>query len=143
MRKYIFSLLVLAIFLMSSHSALATYNATSVLGQNNIFTTANANHTSVDALGLNSDQDSVVDTVNHRLFISDGLNNRVLVYNLDSNNNLIGHSADFVLGQVDFTHNAVNINGTPGQNTLNTPLGLVYDGVNNRLFVSDAGNTRV
>ena len=82
---------------------------------------------------------AAVDTVNHRLFVVDIGNHRVVVYNLDSSNNLIDYYADNVLGQPDFYSN------TPActQNRMNGPNSVTYDGTNNRLFVLSYGNHRV
>jgi hypothetical protein len=57
--------------------------------------------------GMNHPSSGVVtDSVNHRLFISDSVNNRILVYGLDSSDQLIDHTADNVLGQPDFKRNS-------------------------------------
>ncbi len=80
-----------------------------------------------------------IDTVGHRLFIADTENNRVLVYNLDTNNNLIDRIADNVLGQPDFT----SWFPATTQSGLRYPCGLAYDSTNNRLFVADTSNNRV
>ncbi|MBK8576702.1 MAG: hypothetical protein IPN90_13855 [Elusimicrobia bacterium] len=80
-----------------------------------------------------------VDTTAHRLFVTDYGANRILVYNLDSNNILIERSADNVLGQTSFYGNGT---GTT-QSRLYNPNGLTFDSVGNRLFVSDGSNDRV
>lgn len=97
-------------------------------------------------VGFNSPQTLAIDTVHHRLFVSDDNNHRVLVFNLDGNNNIpdtgtFDHVADYVLGSDNFkdiTHN-VNPAGTLGGDI----GGLAYDGFNNRLFVSDTRSHRV
>lgn len=75
---------------------------------------------------------TAIDTVHHRLFVTDNDNNRVLIYNLDSNNNLISHAADYVLGAPN-----LNSQGNYGSSSTDMyyPTGLAYDSVNNRLFV--------
>lgn len=80
-----------------------------------------------------------LDSTNHRLFVADASNNRVLVFNLNSDNTLIDHFADGVFGQSRFTSSTA---GTT-QSTLNQPYGLAYDVLGDRLFVSDLGNKRV
>ncbi len=91
-------------------------------------------------LGLSSSRANIeIDTVNHRLFDADTSNNRVLVFNLDSNNNLIDKTPDFVLGQPDFTTKLT----TTTQSTIKDPWGLAYDSTNQRLFVSENGSRRV
>ena len=85
------------------------------------------------------------DLTNHRLFVADSGNNRVLVYNLDESNNLLDHSADFELGQASVdgsTEFVTNSTGT-SRNSLSTPTAVVYDSARNLLFVADNGNHRV
>lgn len=88
------------------------------------------------------------DAVNSRLFVSDVNNNRVLVYNvlpsyITSQGN--GYNASYVLGQTSWTDGNANQTGsaTPTQSSLDSPLGLAFDPVNERLFVADNGNYRV
>jgi DNA-binding beta-propeller fold protein YncE len=89
--------------------------------------------------GFNSPQGVAVDTVSHRLFVSDGSNNRVLVFNLDNSNNLPDRTADYVLGQPNFSSRS---SGTT-QSTLSLPRHLAVDSANSRLFVADWLNSRV
>ena len=84
-----------------------------------------------------------------RLFIADGGNDRVLIYNHIPTTN--GANADVVLGQPDFatdivtsqtadiTSTAVDNTGAP--DTTPSPTSLAYDGTN--LYVSDSYNRRV
>ncbi len=84
-----------------------------------------------------------------RLFIADGGNDRVLIYNTIPTQN--GQPADLILGQPDEwqdqTTDAANVvtadsnilNSSP--NTIRTPLSLAWDGVN--LYVSDPFDRRV
>jgi uncharacterized protein (TIGR03437 family) len=78
-----------------------------------------------------------------RLFIADGGNDRVLVYN--SVPTTSGYAADFVLGQPDAESNNISdyLDSTSGaaSNIVRTPLSLAWDGTN--LFVSDAFNRRI
>jgi uncharacterized protein (TIGR03437 family) len=84
-----------------------------------------------------------------RLFIADGGNDRVLVYNTIPTSN--GASADFFLGQPDqFTDQVTNNSDTfrpdsdileSAPNTIRTPLSLAWDGTN--LYVSDPYDLRV
>ena len=80
-----------------------------------------------------------IDTTNHRLFILDSMNNRVLEYDLNSTNQLIDKIPDHVLGQPDFVSNAA----VTTQSGMNDPLGIAYDVTNQRLFVADYFNSRV
>lgn len=70
-----------------------------------------------------------------RLFVADGSNNRVLIWNTIPTTN--GAAADVVLGQADFTSGA-SATGAAG---LNFPFDLWTDGA--RLIVSDNGNHRL
>jgi uncharacterized protein (TIGR03437 family) len=84
-----------------------------------------------------------------RLFIADGGNDRVLIYNNMPTQN--GQKADIVLGQVDeFSDQVSDSTDTfrPDSNvlrsspaTIRTPLSLAWDGVN--LYVSDPYDRRV
>jgi sugar lactone lactonase YvrE len=93
--------------------------------------------------GVSRPSDIAIDSVNHRLFVSDTNNNRVLVFNLDNGNNLIDRNADFVIGQNSFSVTYVNQGGAPGDNTLNAPTGIYYDSVLQRLYIADTGNNRI
>ena len=134
----------LLLFFAPKAYAEAPYLASDVLGQtdrngNPVFNKNEYNNGQLKpgATGLDSPQSPVIDTVDHRLFVVDRANNRVLVYQLNSNNLLTDRIADFVLGQADFTGNSPNFS----QNTFNQPAGLAYDTLNHYLFVSDS--TRV
>ena len=74
-----------------------------------------------------------------RLFIADGGNDRVLVFNSIPRTN--GVRADVILGEPDeFTDNTGQ--NPSGSDAFQTPNSLVWDGVNN-LYVSDTYNNRV
>lgn len=78
-----------------------------------------------------------------RLVVSDGENNRVLIWNYSDEDPLADFQpADLVLGHADFNNTRVN-NGQdlPSANTLNAPNGIHSDGVG--LAVADFGNGRV
>ncbi|MDP9128040.1 MAG: NHL repeat-containing protein, partial [Pseudomonadota bacterium] len=94
-------------------------------------------------LGLNSPQTAVIDAINHRLFVADYGNNRVAVYNLNSDNSFSGsaggHTIANVLGQADFLSDVA----VATQSGLHHPTGLAFDSFNNRLFVADQDNNRV
>src|ERR1017187_2325415 len=79
--------------------------------------------------------------VNNRLFIADGGNDRVLVFNQIPTAN--GVSADIVIGESPDT---ANFTGTvtlasDAADSLRTPMSLAWDGTN--LYVSDAYNRRI
>ena len=122
------------------------YAASDLIGQ--IDTNGNAvfsanctnNCESVSADGFNVPEFVTEDPINHhRLFVSDLSNNRVLVYQLDSNNNLISRRASYVIGQTGMSGSG----SATSQTGLNGPAGMVYDSVHDRLFVGDTGNARV
>ena len=70
-----------------------------------------------------------------RLFIADGGNDRVLIYNKIPTTS--GANADIVIGQPDF----ITDNPSTSANAMQTPAGLAWDGTN--LYVSDTFNVRV
>jgi uncharacterized protein (TIGR03437 family) len=73
--------------------------------------------------------------INGRLFIADGGNDRVLIYNTIPTTNAV--AADIVLGEPDF----LTDNPSTASDSMQTPAGLTWDGTN--LYVSDTFNTRV
>jgi uncharacterized protein (TIGR03437 family) len=72
---------------------------------------------------------------NNRLFIADGGNDRVLVFNTIPTTS--GASADIVIGQIGGSVNQAS----DAADSLRTPMSLAWDGVN--LYVSDAYNRRI
>lgn len=93
--------------------------------------------------GFNGASDVAIDNIHHKMFVSDTNNNRVLVFNLNTLNALTDHFADYVIGQQSFSSNSSNQGGGVGATTLNAPTGVIYDNINQRLYVSDTGNNRV
>jgi DNA-binding beta-propeller fold protein YncE len=81
-----------------------------------------------------------LDPIDHRLFVADQYNNRVLKYDLDSENRIASRDATVIFGQPD--NYTVKL-WDPGQNTLKDPFGLAYDDVDKRLFIGDGWNNRV
>ncbi len=85
----------------------------------------------------------------HRLFVADGGNDRVLVYNTIPTANAT--NADIVMGEPDFTTNIVSsqaigiastaIDNTGAVDVTPTPTSLAFDGTN--LYVADPYNRRV
>jgi len=118
-------------------STFTTYNnaldAVYVLGQSS-FTTGTRTLSFSSLYGTRS---TAFDSVNNRLFVSDG-DHRVLVYNITNgiSNNM---PASNVIGQPDFISNATLTNSS----SLYEPYGLYYDEDNERLFVADGFNNRV
>ena len=87
----------------------------------------------------NSNRGIDIDIVNHRLFVADDGNNRILVFSLDSQNNIASTSASYVLGQPDFNSDVA----TTTRSGMWGPGGVAYDASTSRLFVSDLQNNRV
>jgi uncharacterized protein (TIGR03437 family) len=79
--------------------------------------------------------------VNNRLFVADGGNDRVLIYNTIPTAS--GAAADIVLGQSLDTANSTGIinQASDAADSLRTPMSLAWDGTN--LYVSDAYNRRI
>ncbi len=74
-----------------------------------------------------------------RLYVTDGTNNRILMYNsFPAANN---QSADVVIGQPDFASDAVNQGGNAGANTTSAPIDALTKG--SKLIVADSSNRRV
>jgi len=119
-------------------------NAINLLGQLNEnnqprWTTNYTNNSPTNNGGFNGIREMTMDKVHHRLFITEGNNNRVLIFNLDNNNRLIDRVADNVLGQPNFSSNVYGATA----NSMYFPYGLAYDPDRNWLFVTDSGNQRV
>lgn len=109
-------------------------NANGVLGQTD-FTSGSPSATSPS--GFYYPNGSTIDNTG-RLYLVDGSNHRVLIFN-DAANKSNGGSADNVLGQSSFYLSSAN----KGQNGFNFPSAVVVDPINNKLFVSDRNDNRV
>ena len=79
------------------------------------------------------------DSVNDRLFVSDSVNNRVMVFNVATSSLVNDESATYFIGQTTSTANMA----TTTQSGLHNPGGLAYDASTTRLFVTDISNSRV
>ncbi len=113
-----------------------------VFGQNSDFNLSNQNsRSSPNAFGFNGPNANLLDSVNHKMFVVDTNNNRVLIFNLDSNNNFVDKTADYVIGQDDFDYN--DFCGTISESYLCEPSDLALDSTNNRLWVVDQGYSRI
>ncbi len=122
-------------------------NATNGLGQfdetgypnpNPLYTSSRVNNLP-NLFSFTGSYGQVVDSVNHRLFVSDSANNRILVFDLTAGDLLVDHVPDNVLGQSNFYTNTINTT----ESGLNNPSNLVFDSVNNLLYVSDSSNNRI
>jgi DNA-binding beta-propeller fold protein YncE len=110
-------------------------NASYVLGQSS-YTTQSSGHTASKMHGPSS---LAFDPVNNRLFVGDGSNCRVLVFNTASI--ATGMSASYALGQSSTS--ADSCSGSGLANIAGNPSGLAYDATSMRLFVFEGGNNRV
>ncbi|MBP9700152.1 hypothetical protein KBD71_02625, partial [Candidatus Woesebacteria bacterium] len=122
-------------------------NASNLLGQYDdnlsdpapVYTKGTA-HNTPSPLGLSAGIIGLaLDPTDHRLFVSDTGNNRVLVYNLSVGNTLSDLIPDNVLGQTNFYSNAA----ATTQVGMNVPNGLAYDDASDRLFVAQTTGNRV
>lgn len=81
-----------------------------------------------------------LDAIDHRLFVADQYNSRVLMFQLTKDNRILSRAASLVLGEPDvYTGKLWDISA---RNML-IPYGLAYDEVNKRLFVGDGWHDRV
>lgn len=107
-----------------------------VIGQ----TDFNSNIVPDDVTGCNLRQPTDIDYYDNKLFITDQMNNRILIYNSIPNTN--GACASNVIGQVDLSTNAINQGlETPGSNTLYRPRNLNIH--NGKMFITDWYNHRI
>lgn len=124
--------------------------ATQVLGQTDgtsastpgMDFTKNIGNDGANLWGFSSPTGSAYDTVNHKLYVTDNGNCRIVVYNLDATNSLTDRIPDYVIGQSSMAGNpdcstvsASSLGGSYGSPVIDTK--------NNRLFVVDIGNKRV
>ena len=91
--------------------------------------------------GWTQGRDVTVDTVDHRLIMSDNYSHRVMIFELDRMNRLLERGATWVFGQED-PASAVLMPGRDAT-TIKLPLAVEYDESHKRLFVADSWNDRV
>jgi sugar lactone lactonase YvrE len=109
-----------------------------VIGQPN-FVTTSCNPTGVNATSLCHPNDIAVDS-SGRLYVTDGSNNRVLVF---ARVTASGASAIAIFGQGgDFTSSYCNLNGGPDADSICDPAGVGVDKFGN-VYIADYGNNRV
>jgi len=133
------------ILLFDTTTILDGMNASGLLGQ---YTDASATTVSYLQGGANSGPNAVglscpcytaLDSIHHRMFVTDQGNNRVLVFSLTSTNRFIDKIADYVLGQSDFSRGGRSTTKL----SFNRPAGLAYDSKHDRVFVTDSNNNRI
>ena len=83
----------------------------------------------------------VTTDANNRLYVADGNNNRVIIFN-NAGTLASGAAASRVLGQPNFTTATAN-NGGITASSLRTPYLLSFDEASSSLFVGDYGNNRI
>jgi len=112
--------------------------ATAVLGQPDFSTFTPA----TSQKGMSDPMETAYDAASNRLFVSDTLNNRVLIFMMPQPlTAATDMPASYVLGQPVFSSSTLAF--PPTQNGMGAPIGLAYDAQNQRLFVGDARNNRV
>ncbi|MBI4870306.1 MAG: hypothetical protein HY814_01925 [Candidatus Riflebacteria bacterium] len=122
--------------LLFDSAALTDHASASVIvGQPNASTAYNNNG---GLSGRSLSNPTAAEVIGGRLVVSDGGNNRVLIY--DSVPSADHASATVVIGQPNFTSSTADNGGISGR-TLDRPRGLGSDGI--RLFVVDSDNNRV
>ncbi|GEM_PF-2479389 len=146
--KLPYTLVILSALFWATSSAWAQLSATHILGQsvppggNPSFTQGLPNNGATTSnIGVDSPSYVALDKLNHRLYISDTQNNRVLVFNLNANDEPLDLLADYVIGQPDFSSKVA----ATARNRLSGPTGLqlITIGPYTQLFVADTGNNRV
>ena len=134
--------LAVAGFVPTAHAGPGDTTADAVLGQADFASgTINAGG-GPTASSLNEPRGLVIDRVSGRLFVPDSFNHRVLSWpSAEAFTN--GQAADIVIGQPNFTSNAINQGGvTPAANTLSAPKSVATDSAG-RLYVADSLNIRI
>ena len=121
---------------MPAADALGQYDD-SLTNPQPVYTKGAANN-GPNKLGIGSSR-VTLDGVHHRLFVDDFTNNRILEFNLNSNNSILSHLPNHILGQPTYSTGAALIT----QSGLSSPYDLTYDSKYNRLFVADFTNNRV
>ncbi len=109
--------------------------AIAVIGQPDFET----NETGVGPAMIGGGVRSAINEADDWLFVTDGANNCILVFDVDPERLESGQEAMAVIGQPDFDSRNAGI----GRSGLNRPAFLAYDPAYRRLFVSDAGNRRI
>ena len=109
--------------------------ATIVLGQPD-FTTSGRHST---LTGFHQPAALLYESKQHRLFVSDGNNNRIVVFDARPDVLTNGAEPTVVIGQPDFDTFVAG----RSRSIIDGPDGLAYDYANDRLFVSDHGADRI
>ncbi len=120
-------------------AALGHTDGKGVALSNAIFTDGGNNDTG--AYGLESPSAIAIDSINHYLFVADYGNDRIMVFQLDTNNHINSRKAVAVIGQADLENN----NSGTSQSEMDSPSGLDFynDGSKSWLLVAEEDNHRV
>ena len=94
----------------------------------------------LDGRSLAAARAVTLDPVDHRLFVPDEYNHRVVVWQLDELNRIAGRDAQWVLGQPNLN---TSLMGEPAASNMTTPIGAAYDTSTKRLFVGDGYHNRI
>ena len=94
----------------------------------------------LDGRSLAAARAVTLDPVDHRLFVPDEYNHRVVVWQLDELNRIVDRDARWVLGQPDVN---TSLMGEPTASNMTTPIGAAYDTTTRRLFVGDGYHNRI
>ena len=86
-------------------------------------------------------RDISLDSVDHRLFVSDNYGHRIMIFQLDRMNRILERGARWVLGQPDGETSVLRDERNAG--TVKLPLAVEYDESQKRLFVADTWSDRV
>jgi len=95
-------------------------------------------------VGLNAPANGVMDSSNHKYYVADAQNNRVLVYSLGTDNSFPDYKSDFVIGQSNFSETKENKgNANPSISSLSRPSSVNVEPASGNVYISDKGNNRV
>ena len=94
----------------------------------------------LDGRSLAAARAVTLDSVDHRLFVPDEYNHRVVVWQLDELNRIVERDARWALGQPDVN---TSLMGEPSAANMTTPIGSAYDSSTKRLFVGDGYHNRI
>ena len=116
-------------------------DATGLLGQSNYSTDSQYGGSTISGSNFGNIDSLALDTTNNRLFVSDQAGGRILVFQLNAQNQISGTSASYVLGSCSFATvgGKTATQSTFGGNVVN----IIYDPDDQFLLVSDCNHNRV